>query len=62
MIDLTNTCTVTQAAKIAGVHTETIYRWIHERKLDAIQPGGSTTPWYIRKDDLDVLLATRKEA
>ena len=51
--------TVTQAAAIAGPHTETIYRWIHERKLDAIQPGGPTSPWYIRRVDLNTYLATR---
>ena len=58
MIDLTDTVSVSQAASIAAVDRETIYRWIHERKLDAFKVGRD---WIIRSSDLDTYLAARKE-
>lgn len=57
MIDLTDTVTVSQAAAIAAVDRETIYRWILQGRLLAEKVMGRT--WAIRRADLEAYLATR---
>ena len=49
-IDLSDTVTVQQAAKIKGVHSETILRWIRDDRLPAIKLG---LMWYIKLNDLN---------
>lgn len=49
-MDVTNIVTVQQAAKIKGVHSETIRRWIREDRLPAVKLG---LMWYIKLGDLN---------
>ncbi len=43
-----------EAARYARAHPSTVYRWIKDGRVRATKVGGR---WYVRRDDLDKLLA-----
>lgn len=41
---------IADAAQHLGVHRETLRRWIRDRRVPVLNPGGG---WLVRKEDID---------
>jgi excisionase family DNA binding protein len=52
----TDLLTAEEARKLLRISTSTFYRWSRDGKIPAVKMGGRTSPWKIKRADLDKAL------
>ena len=47
--------TARESSKILRIHLRTFYRRVKEGKIPAFKLGGKTSPWKVRREDINTL-------